>query len=133
MRTPEAAICSSGRATLIAQASIAGSTPGFYDQYADSVNNKIVALAANKDARVRLNAAIVVAKIAAKAGNGRLAPATEIFLKDSSDGVALWGLQSAKFVIPALLLGTNVKPATAARKGSRNTGRQGSPERTGGD
>ena len=102
----------SGRNLLIAEAGRGGVSPGFLDQYADSINAKMLSLAKNKDARVRLNAAIIVARVAAKAANGRLGPVTQVLVNDSSDAVVLWGLQSAKYVVPALLLSTNVKLAT---------------------
>src|SRR6185437_15244537 len=114
--SPEPATCSAGRGTLIQQASLVGTTPAFFDQYADAVNKKIMSAATNKDQRVRLNVAIVVAKIAAKAENGRLASVTQVLLKDKSDAVALWGLQSAKYVVPALLISADLKQATAVGK-----------------
>jgi hypothetical protein len=105
-----------GRTLLIGEVAKANATPGFLDVYADSVNKALLPLTTNKDARIRLNAAIVAARIAAKAGNGRLAPVTRACLKDNSDAVVLWGLQSAKYVVPALLQMTDAKGADALAK-----------------
>lgn len=91
-------------------------TPAFLDMYAASINDHLLPLTTNQDARIRLNAAIVAARIAAKAGNGRLAPLTLALLKDSSDGVVLWGLQTAKYVVPALLAAGDTKKADAIAK-----------------
>jgi hypothetical protein len=105
-----------GRALLVGEVSKQGATPGFYDVYADSINKYLLPLATNKDPRVRLNAAIVAARVASKAANGRLAPVTLAFLKDSSDAVVLWGLQSAKYVVPALLAVRDATNADAIAK-----------------
>lgn len=114
------AACSAARDALTKSANIVGTTPAFYDQYADALNGKILAIANNKDARVRLNAAIVIAKVAAKAGNARLAPAADALLKDTCDGVVLWALQAAKHVVPALLAANDLKMAvTVARDASQ--------------
>ncbi len=86
-------------------------SPSFMDEYALAINQNFQPLATNKDARYRLNIAIIVLRVAAKAGNGRLAPITTALLHDDSDAVVLWGLQSAKYVAPALLQSTNFKAA----------------------
>jgi hypothetical protein len=82
-------------------------SPGFIDQYADSLNTRLAPAAANPDARVRLNAAIVAARIASRANNGRLAGITEKLLHDNSDAVVLWALQAAKYIVPSLLQSNN--------------------------
>ena len=73
-------------------------------------------IAQNPDVRVRLNAAIICAGVARKTGGARLTRSTAAFLKDPSDAVALWGLQSAKYVIPALVANTNVPMAVQISK-----------------
>ncbi|HET6251709.1 MAG TPA: hypothetical protein VFE47_28750 [Tepidisphaeraceae bacterium] len=101
--SPDPALWSQGRTTMIGDVSKQDASTGFLDAYALSLNAHLLPLTKNKDARVRLNAAIVAARVAAKAKNGRLAPVTLALLKDSSDAVVLWALQSAKFVVPPLL------------------------------
>src|SRR5690349_1963955 len=44
-----------GRNMLISQVAKQGATPAFFDVYAESVNTKLLPLATNKDARIRLN------------------------------------------------------------------------------
>ncbi|HZK81566.1 MAG TPA: hypothetical protein VFC46_10875, partial [Humisphaera sp.] len=92
------------RALIVSEAARPGTTQGFLDVYADVVNEKLIPLVTgDKDARHRLNVAIIVAKVAAKANNAKLLPITEALLHDPSDAVVLWGLQSAKYIVPVLV------------------------------
>jgi hypothetical protein len=103
---------SSARNTLYHQAEAQGATPNFLIRYAESLNKKLLDLLKKprgKDPRVRLNAAIVTARIANKVQNSSLAGVTQVLLRDDSEAVALWGLQAAKVVVPLLL---NPNPAT---------------------
>ena len=54
--------------------------------------------------------------MASKAGNAALAAVTIAFLKDENDGVVLWGLQTAKNVVPAALMATDSKNAITIGK-----------------
>lgn len=101
---------SSARGTIIIQASVQGASPGFYTYFADSLNKRLLSLTSNADARIRLNAGIVAARVASKVQNIGLAPVTDEFLRDKTEAVVLWGMQSAKFVVPQLLIaGANAK------------------------
>lgn len=82
-------------------------TAGFLDVYATELSKSMKKLARSPEVHSRLNSAIIVAKVAAKVANKDLAETTEIFLHDNSDAVVLWGMESAKFVVPALLHSTN--------------------------
>jgi hypothetical protein len=83
----------------------AGTLSGsFLSEYAASVDvalNK--ALDANPSDAVRLNLAIVAARVAEKAGNARLRPMTERLLADHSEAVVLWGLKAAQGILPNFL------------------------------
>lgn len=96
----------------------------FMDVYADVVNAKLLELANSENPRVRLNAAIVAAKIAEKAGNARLIPTIVDLLDDSNEAVVSWALKATKGVLipahtPAAgVQGTKLMPAfiAAAKK-----------------
>ncbi len=107
---------SAARSALIGPVASGNPSVQFLDVYADAINDQLLPLASNKDATIRLNAAIVAARVAAKAENIRLAPITEVLLKDNCEGVVLWGLQTAKFVVPALLAVGNTATADAIAK-----------------
>ena len=91
------------RAKLNAEPARQNATTAFLDLYAKDLNDEAKALATDKDVRRRLNLAIIVAKVASKAQNSRLAPVTKTLLHDDSDAVVLWAMQAAKFVLPALI------------------------------
>lgn len=106
------------RLALTTEAVRVNATPGFLDVYCDSVGKALLPLARDKDARKRLNAAIVVARIAKPAANGRLAPLVEIFLHDGAEGVALWGITGAKWIVPSLLQGQGLPFAKRLSEGA---------------
>jgi hypothetical protein len=78
-------------------------TASFLNEYADELNQQLVPLAKNKSLRVKLNAAVVNASVAAQANNARQADATLAFIKDSEEPIVLWGLKAANYEVPALL------------------------------
>ena len=80
-----------------------GPSPAYLDAYAQSVDKAVTPLAANPDMRVRLNAAIVIARVAEKANNDRLATAAIKFMNDKQPAVALWGVKAARPMLPAVL------------------------------
>lgn len=71
----------------------------FLDAYANVVNQRLQAiLQTNPDVKLRLNVAIVAAKVAEKAGNIRLVPVVLDLLKDKNEGVVVWGMRAGKGV-----------------------------------
>lgn len=80
-------------------------TPAFRTDYARRLNAALLPLAQNKDIRVRLNAAIVAARVSQGAGNAMLLPITQALLKDASDAVVLWGLRGAQAILPSSIQG----------------------------
>lgn len=82
-----------------------GQQPGasYMDQYADVLNASLKPLATNEDWVIRMNAAIVAAKVAEKADNVRLLDVTQALLSDKTEGVQLWALRAGKSVLPAVL------------------------------
>lgn len=91
-------------------------TPSFFDQYADSLNASLLPLAKNTNVRVRLNAAIVAARVAAKVGNGRLASTALAFVQDKSDAVVLWGIKAADYIVPPLVSSASIDMANRLGK-----------------
>lgn len=94
----DAAAQSAARDALVAAAA---GVPAFADAYAKAVNDAVTPLAKDEDWRVRLNAAIVAAKVADKTNSPRLRGAALAFLGDKEDSVALWGVKTARAVVPA--------------------------------
>jgi hypothetical protein len=96
---------SSARDAFISDANAPNITTEFLDTYAQELNTQLKPLVdpGQQDVKIRLNAAIVVARVAEKANNPRLAEITEILLNDKSDAVVNWGLKAAKFVLPQVL------------------------------
>ena len=100
--TPAAA--AAARDKLI-DAAGAGASPAFLAAYAGLLDTAIAPALQNPSEIVRLNAGIVIARVAERSDNGGLSPATLILLNDKSRNVVLWGVKSARWIIPALLRG----------------------------
>jgi hypothetical protein len=77
--------------------------PAFLDTYAQEINKQLAPLVTNEDVRIRLNAAIVVARVAEKVENARLIPIIETLLNDKTDAVLIWGVRASGYVLPPLL------------------------------
>ena len=82
-------------------------SPVFADAYAGAVAKALAPLAGHEDMRVRLNAAIVNARVAERVGNTRLKDVTIKFINDKTNAVALWGVKAARAMLPAILSGPN--------------------------
>ena len=100
-----------GRDTLTDAANNANASDVFLDVLASSLNGELLAtkLSDNKDLRSRLNAAIAVSRVAAKASaktpNTKLEPITEKLIADKSQPVSLWGIKAAESILPSMLMG----------------------------
>ena len=79
----------------------------FRSAYAGAVAKALMPLTGHEDMRVRLNAAIVNARVAERAGNTRLKDVTIKFINDKTSAVALWGVKAARGMLPAILAGAN--------------------------
>lgn len=94
------------RNALINEAMINGlpnASATYLDVYAQLLNQALLPLAKHPSPRVRLNAAIVAARIAEIGKNVQLAPTVLAFLNDESDAVVLWAMKGARWIIPAQL------------------------------
>ncbi len=78
-------------------------TVGYMDVYAELLNKHIAALAKHPSMLVRLNAAIVTARVAKQAQNWRLGDAALAFMNDDTEPVAIWGLRAGQFTLPSLV------------------------------
>jgi hypothetical protein len=92
------------RSDLIANVTTSPEAPtqpsaAFLNVYADAVNTELLKLANHENARVRMNAALVAAKVAEKANNARLIPTVVDLLDDENEGVINWALKASKFLI----------------------------------
>jgi hypothetical protein len=95
-----------------AAAPIPKATPGpaFLNQYAISLDTAIAPALKHQSYTVRMNAGIVVARAAQLTDDAALVNATQTLLSDQSNFVALWGLKSARWVLPALLRNPAANP-----------------------
>ncbi|MBV8780548.1 MAG: hypothetical protein JO353_04060 [Phycisphaerae bacterium] len=77
----------------------------FSDVYCGELANLLMPLARNPSPRVRLNAAIITARVAERAADAsaRLAPLIIAQLKDENMGVVLWAMRAAHFVLPPVV------------------------------
>ncbi|QOV89253.1 hypothetical protein [Humisphaera borealis] len=122
MTAGDPAVLASARGNIIGAAAIpvpgntkAPSTPAspaYQTAYATSLEAELLKQLASKDARIRLNAAVTLAKVAASMNQGTtLLASTEKAIGDSSEAVSMWGVRAAKDVYPNLL-GINQPGAT---------------------
>lgn len=75
----------------------------FLTAYTKVVNDELAKLTQNESARVRLNTAIIAARVAEGAKNAGLQPLTLTLLNDSSDAVVWWALRAARAILPHTL------------------------------
>jgi hypothetical protein len=80
-----------------------GAKPAFLASYAAAIDSGIAPALKHQQDLVRLNAAIVVARVAERTDDAGLKGSTMALLNDPSHFVVLWGLKSARIVIPAIL------------------------------
>lgn len=92
-----------GREALVRAADDPTATPAYFDLYSRILNDALVELSKSENMRVRLNAAIVAARVAERANNARLAGAASAFIHDKNTPVVLWGMSTAKWVLPAIM------------------------------
>ncbi len=98
------------REQLITMAKRSEASDSFLDALASSLNDELMSAKAGgkADLRCRLNVAIAVANVAAKASarvpNTQLEPITEELLKDKSQPVVLWAVKAAGAIIPSMLI-----------------------------
>lgn len=88
---------------VIASDANAQPSPVFLDAYTTALVKALTPLTNHEDMRVRLNAAIVAARVAERAGNDRLADVAVRFMNDKNGAVALWGVKAARAMLPAAL------------------------------
>lgn len=75
----------------------------YQNEYAKTINDALMPLTKNPDTRIRLLASIVAGRVAEHVSNARLEPIAIVLLNDKSDAVILWGMRTARFVLPWML------------------------------
>lgn len=75
----------------------------FYDAYCEALDAAFKPLLKNSDIRVRLNLAVIAARVAERAPSPRLLPTVTALLGDDNEAVALWAVKAAKPLVPAVL------------------------------
>ncbi len=91
---------SHGRDLIVNEVTSAPSpSASFMFAYANELNNQIGPALASSNLRVRVNAAIAVARVAEKSAAPQLVPAVLTTLNDQHEAVSLWGLKAARWLI----------------------------------
>jgi hypothetical protein len=85
--------------------------PGFLDAYARSLNTALLPLAKHAEIPVRLNAAIVAARVAEAGKNRQLVPYVTAALADENPGVVRWALKAARWVMAPSLVDPKLSQA----------------------
>ncbi|MGH6754455.1 MAG: hypothetical protein ACREDP_20055 [Bradyrhizobium sp.] len=126
MTAGDPAVLSSARGNLISAAALpvpnsptktTPASPAYQTAYATALEADLLPQLASKDARVRLNAAVTLAKVAAGMNQGTtLVTATKKAVSDPAEAVAMWGVRAARDVYPNLL-GVNAPEAKALATG----------------
>ncbi len=81
-----------------------GYSPQYLDAFAASVDQQIVAALKTKPSlEVRLNLAVLAAKLASNTSSFQLVNAAQALLQDDAEAVALWGMRAAKNVLPYVI------------------------------
>jgi hypothetical protein len=93
------------RESLSLAATTTGASPSFLQVYSSALAADMAAqgVVAAPDVRVRLNAAIVVFRVALASGNPALANLATTLAQDKSEAVAIWGVKAAQPLLPAIL------------------------------
>ncbi len=107
-------------------------TAAFLSAFAGALNTGIAPALKHESDLVRLNAAIVVARVAERTEGAALKGSTIALLNDESPFVVLWGLKAARAVIPALLRNEaarvdDILAAVVKAAGAHGSGAIGSP------
>ncbi|HZZ45116.1 MAG TPA: hypothetical protein VFE58_19425 [Tepidisphaeraceae bacterium] len=99
----------SARETLVAGGN--GSAP-YAEAYAKSLDAALTPVIKGTDFRARLNAAIIVARVAEKTKSPALHDITMLLIGDKNEGMVLWGVKAARYVVPAIYAaqGASAKP-----------------------
>jgi hypothetical protein len=102
------------RENIIAEAK--GGGAAFLAKYAELLNGEILGILKDvKDAKARLNAAIVVARVADIANNTKLEKCVLALLdKTQPEAMRIWGMRAARPVLPELLKVNGEKPMIEA-------------------
>jgi hypothetical protein len=75
----------------------------FLAAYSGAITGPLTTLAGSKDPRVRLNAAVITARVAEHSPNTALQPLILKLLNDDSEATRLWALKAAKAILPAVV------------------------------
>lgn len=85
-------------------------SPQFLEAYAQVLNDNLMPLASDPNARVRLSAAIVAARVAERCNNAKLLPVILDFLDDQHEAVVHWAIKGTKGLVgPAHMAAAGVQ------------------------
>lgn len=120
LRSTDGAASSAARNALAAEVTGATTTSSYKDLFGASLAAQLLALAGDPDPRIRLQAGILAARVAAASDNTQMADVAAKLLADSNPAVLIWGLKTAKGVLafqaslPSGLKGTTLPEAVAS-------------------
>lgn len=103
VKSSDPKVYSAGRDALVAEVASPSTGSSFKDLFAQTLVVHLGPLLDDKDARVRLQAAVVAGRVADRVDNAQLAPVAVKLLKDSNVGLQIWGMKVARGVLSAQL------------------------------
>lgn len=80
----------------------------FLTVYSKAISTKLMRVADGKDAHAKLNAAIVVGKVAEMGGTADLSPLIIKLISDDASPIATYGIRAASNVLPRILADKNL-------------------------
>lgn len=92
-----------GRQALLLPGTPNAKSAAFLAAYSKSINAQLMAVASGKDAHARLNAAIVVGKVAEMGGTPDLSPIIIKLASDDAAPIAAYGIRAAGPIVPQVL------------------------------
>lgn len=98
------------RGTLLTTLNAARTNPPALASFAQSLGTGLMPVASGNDPHAKLNAAIVVQRVAEQSGAQELAPVIIKLISDSSPAVSAYGLRAASSVLPRALAGPKFSP-----------------------
>lgn len=120
LKSGDGAAAAAARTALVSEVTGAATTSSYKDLFGATLASQLGTLAGDPDARVRLQAGVLAAKVAQASDNTQMSPVATKLLGDSNLGVVIWGLKAARGVLafqaslPAGMSGSALPAAVAS-------------------
>ena len=107
-----------GRESLVKLLNAARTNPPALTSFSRDIGVALVPIATGNDPHAKLNAAIVVQRVAEQSGAVSLADLSTKLISDSSPAVSAYGLRAASYIVPRMLMTAPSDPIVNAIVGS---------------